>query len=149
MAKNKFSLDFDGFLQLADQVSKLGDQYLKQATNNALTKSKEYANQQVIQAMDSSPYNFKGTGRSTGRAKKSSQEVAKLPVEWNGTIAKAYAGVSWYAAPEVTLLAYGTPHIKGDSRLLNAIKCKGSIRKEVSRIQQQEFLKVIQEGMND
>lgn len=149
MAKNKFSLDFEGFLDYARQLDELGKQYLQKATDNALNKSKEYANEQVIEAMNSSPYNFKGNKRSTGQSKKSAQKVSEMPVEWNGTVATAYSGVSWYDAPEVTLLAYGTPHIKGDTKLLNAIKCKGAIRKEVSRIQQEEFVKVLQEAMKE
>lgn len=147
MAKTNFGLNFDGFLDLSMQLDEMGREYLEKAVNNALEKSKEYANQEVIKAMDSSPYNFKGTGRSIGRSKASSEEVAQLPVEWNGTIATAYSGVSWYAAPEATLLAYGTPHIKADNNLLNAIKVKGAIRKEVSRIQMEEFNKVIKEAM--
>lgn len=149
MAKSKFSIDFDGFLDYARQLDELGREYLQKATDQALTKSKDYVNEKVIEAMDSSPYNFKGSGRSTGQAKKSAVSVEKLPVEWNGTIATAYAGVSWYDAPEATILAYGTPHIKGDTKLKNALKCKGSVRKEASRIQQEEFVKVLQEAMKD
>lgn len=147
MAKNKFSLNFDGFLDYAKRVDELGEGKLKEAVDNALTKSKDYANQQVMEAIEMSPYNFDGTGRSTGRTKETSEEVEKMPVEWNGTVAKAFSGVSWYDAPEAIILAYGTPHIKGDARLLNAIKCKGPIAKEVAKIQQEEFSKVIQEGM--
>lgn len=149
MAKNKFSIDFEGFLDYAEQIDKLGSEYLKKATDNALIKSKDYVNQEVIKAMNSSKYNFNGGGRSHGQAKKSAEEVAKIPVTWTGTVAEAVAGVSWYEAPEATLLAYGTPHIKGDTKLLNALKCKGSVRKEMSKIQQQEFIKVLQEAQKN
>ncbi len=148
MAKNKFGLDFDGFLDLARQIDELGDGYLKKATDNALTKSKEYVNGQVIEAMNASRYNFiAGQGRSKGRSRASVEEVEKKPVEWQGTTAKAYLGVDLSKAPEAIILALGTPHIKPDTKLKNALRVKGAIRKEASQIQQQEFQKVISEGM--
>lgn len=148
MAKNKFSLNFDGFLDLARQIDELGEGYLKQATENALIKSKEYVNWQIAEALETSPYNFKGTGRSHGTTKKSAEKVADMPLEWQGTLAILPVGVSWYDAPEATLLAYGTPHIKGDTKLRNAIKVKGKVAKEVSQIQKEEFLKVMKEAQN-
>lgn len=149
MAKNKFSLNFDGFLDLARQIDELGEGYLKQATENALTKSKEYVSGQVMEALETSRYNFKGTGRSHGTTKKSAEEVAKMPLVWEGTLAILPVGVSWHDAPEATLLAYGTPHIQGDTKLRNALKVKGKVAKEVSRIQQAEFFKVIEEAQNN
>lgn len=148
MAKNKFSLNFDGFLDLARQIDELGEGYLKQATENALIKSKEYVSGQVMEALEKSPYNFKGTDRSHGITKKSAQEVANIPLVWEGTLAILPVGVSWHDAPEATLLAYGTPHIKGDTTLRNALKVKGKVRKEVSRIQQEEFFKILEEAQN-
>lgn len=149
MAKTKFSLNFDGMLDLSRQIDELGSQYLKQATENALSKSKEYVSGQVMDALENSPYNFKGTGSSHGITKRSAEKVASMPLEWQGTTAIEYVGVSWYDAPEATLLAYGTPHIKGDTTLLNAIKVKGKVAKEVGRIQQAEFLKVLKEAQNN
>lgn len=148
MAKTKFSLDFEGMLDLSRQIDELGTKYLKQATENALRKSKEYVSGEVERALNNSPYNFKGTGRSHLITKKSAEKVANMPIEWQGTLAIEYVGVSWYDAPEATILAYGTPHIKGDTNLLNALKVKGKIKKEVSRIQQEEFVKVLQEAQN-
>lgn len=165
MARNKFSLNFDGFLDLARKVDELGEGFLKQATENALTKSAEYANNEVLNAMEKSKYAFnkgerssrgvggfsKGSGvnrGATGRGKESAIKTSKLPLEWENTTAFEYIGVSWYDAPEVTLLAFGTPHIQADKTLQNAIKVKGKVRKEVSRIQQEEFLKVIKEAQN-
>ena len=42
MAKNKFGLQFDGFMDYARQLDDLGKGYLQKAVDNALTKSKEY-----------------------------------------------------------------------------------------------------------
>lgn len=153
MAKNKFGLDFDGFLELAKQIDEMGEGYLKEATNNALQKSKDYANGQIVIAMSTSPYAFiKGKQSSstnrpaTGKAVASVTDIMKNPVLWDGSVAKAYIGADLKIAPEAIILAMGTPHIKPDTKLKNALKVKGAIRKEVSRIQQEEFLKVMKEA---
>lgn len=149
MAKNNFSLNFDGFMDLAKELGNLGGDALKKAVDNAFTASKEYINEEVAKAMDASRYNFDGTGYSQGKAKASLNEVSQMPVEWSGTVAKGYVGVKTREALEVLFLAYGTPHLTGDTKLLNAIKVKGKHKKEVERIQQEEFIKVIEEALNN
>lgn len=163
MAKNNFGLNFDGFLDYAEQIDKLGEGLLKKATENALTKSKDYANNSILEAMEKSPYEFthnqqsnKGVGgiasgegknrRATGKAIKSVKNIMEKPVEWNGNTAIAYVGADLKEAPELLILALGTPHLQGDRNLNNAIKVKGKYRKEVSKIQQEEFMKVLREA---
>ena len=164
MGKNKFGLDFENFLSYAEQLDRLGTDKLKQATENALNKSKEYANNSILEAMDQSPYAFnrnerssKGVGgvaepsggnnrRPKGKAKKSVENTAAKPVEWKGNEAYAYIGGDLKEAPEIIILALGTPHIKADKNLHNAKKVKGKYKKEVSRIQQEEFIKVLKEA---
>lgn len=146
---NKFSLDFDGFLDYARELSELGDDVLKKAVDNAFTASKEYINNEVSKAMDASRYNFDGTGYSQGKAKASLREVEAMPVEWNGTVAEAYIGVRTRDALEVLFLGYGTPHLAADTKLLNAIKVKGKHKKEVERIQKEEFNKVLEEALSN
>ena len=153
MGKNKFSLDFDGFLELADQVDRLGEGYLKQATENALRKSTDYINKEVENAMNKSKYSFTaGQGGSKGRARASLQKVSQMPIEWEGTKAFAYIGVDLSEATEVIYLMNGTelhgnPHVKADTKLKNAIKVKGKVKKKASEIQKEEFTKVIEEAM--
>ena len=153
MGKNKFSLDFDDFLKLADQVDRLGDGYLKQATENALRKSSDYVNQEVLNAMNKSKYSFTaGQGGSKGRARESLEKVSQMPIKWEGTKAFAYIGVDLSEATEVIFLMNGTtlngnPHIKADTKLKNAIKVKGKVKKKASEIQKEEFTKVIEEAM--
>lgn len=147
MAKNKFGLDFEGFLDLASKIDQMGEGYLQQATNNALQKSKEYANGEIVRAMETSPYHFiKGQGDATGKALKSVKEIEAQPVLWEGSVAKAYIGADLKVAPEAIILAMGTPHLKPDTKLKNALKVKGAVGKEVSRIQQEEFFKVMKEA---
>lgn len=150
MARAWMSLDFNGFRGLARQIDEAGEGLLKQATENALVKSAAYANGKVIEAMDKSQYSFTaGRGQSKGIARQSAEEVAKTPIEWYGTVAEIPVGVSWYDAPEVTFLSFGTPHLKPDNDLKNATRVKGPVRKEASRIQQAEFMKVLKEGMKN
>lgn len=148
MARNKFDLNFDGFLDFARDLDALGEGYLQKAVDNAFTATKNFVNAEVEKAMDSSPYHFDGQGYSKGESKKSLEEVKAKPVEWNGTVATAKAGVNLSEAPQAIILAYGTPHSAGDKKLLNALKVKGNIRKEVDRIQAEEFNKVMEEALN-
>lgn len=150
MAKKKFDLDFDEFLEYSKKLDELGQNYLRTATDNALTKSKDYANAEIEKAMETSQYHFKnGEGRATGKALASAQTTAKEPVIWEGTTAKAYVGPDLKIAPEAIILALGNPHLKADTKLKNALQVKGKIKKEVSRIQQEEFFKVLKEATND
>lgn len=149
MAKSKFSLNFDGFLDLAARISEAGGEAaLKRATENALAKSKEIANAEVARAMDRSRYSFAaGVKGSKGRARASLEKVEAEPVKWEGTQATAYIGVSLSAAPEVAILMHGTPHIKADAQLRNAIKVKGKTRKKVDEAQAAEFNAVMRDIM--
>lgn len=151
----KTGINFDGFLELARKIAELNESALKTATENALTASKDYVNREIEAAMQSSRYAFVAGQKSspknkpaTGRALASLQEVAQRPVEWDGTVAKAFMGPNLENAPESVILASnGNPHVRADTRLRNALKVKGAVAKEVSRIQQQEFMKVIAEEM--
>lgn len=149
MARKKFSLDFSDFLLLAERVSEAGGEAaLRKATENALEKSKEIANAEVARAMEKSRYSFTaGVKGSKGRAVKSAAGVAADPVEWEGTTAKANIGVDLSEAPEVAILMYGSPHIKPDTQLRNAIKVKGKVRKKVDEAQALEFNAVMREVM--
>ena len=121
---------------------------MKRATENALEKSAEIANAEVVAAMNKSRYSFTaGVKGSKGRARQSAAEVAASPVTWEGTTAKAKIGVSLAKAPEVAILMYGTPHIKADTQLRNAIKVKGRVRKKVNEAQAAEFNAVMREVM--
>ena len=92
----KASIDFKAITKLQEKISNLGDTALKQATINALTKSKEYANNQVEEAMNSSIYHFKKTkgSRATGNALKVAREVSNMPTELVGGFVFAYVGDS-------------------------------------------------------
>lgn len=149
MADKGFSLDFDGFLDLARDIGELGGDHLKQAVENAFTASKGFVNAEIEKAMDESKYHFDGTGHSKGKAKKSLNKVRQNSVEWEGNTATAYIGVDLADAPEILFTIYGTPHMAKDKKLYNAIKVKGNIKNEVDKIQKEEFNKVITEALKN
>lgn len=150
MAKNKFSLDFDGFLDFAYKIDELGgSDALKKATENALTESKTQAEIEIGMALKNSKYSFTaGKKYSTGGVRNSFVEVAKMPVEWDGDICKAYVGVDTAKEPEILFTMYGTPHMTGDSKLKQAVKVQGPHRAKIDKIQKAEFEKVLNEVMN-
>lgn len=148
MAKTNFSLNFDGFLDYAKKLGEIGDTALQKAVDNAFTASKNYVNNEVSKAMDESRYHFDNTKYSRGKAKASLRLVKDMPVEWTGTTAKAYIGVRMRDALEVHFIIHGAPHTPKDTKLYNAIKVKGKVKKEVERIQKEEFNKVIEEALN-
>lgn len=144
MAKG-FSLDFNGFLDLAEDISNIGDNVLLDATVKALEESAKLTNIEVGAAMKKSKFNFtKGKGYSQGKARESLIKVSQMPTEVNGTEVIAYAGVDLKDAPEALILSMkGTPHEAGDKKLLNALKVKGSFRKKIDKLQSDIFTNVL------
>lgn len=141
MAVNKgFSIDFNGFLDLAEDISNISNETLLEATVKALDESRKVVNIEVGKAMKDSAYSFKkGEKYSQGDARESLIEVSKMPVEVNGTEVTAYAGVDLEKAPEVLMLASGTPHLAKDTKLYNAIKVKGKVKRTIDDIQKNIF----------
>lgn len=149
MAKKGFSLDFDGFLDLAEDISNISNEVLLDATVRALEESRFIANIEIGAAMKKSEYNFrKGEGYSQGTARESLIEVSQMPTEVSGTTVTAYAGVDLSKAPEVAILAHGTPHLSKDKKLYNAIRVKGNIRKKIEEQQARIFNAAIEEALN-
>lgn len=141
MAKKGFSLDFDGFLELAEDISSIDDELLLNAAVTAIDQSRKFVNEAVGKAMKESEYNFrKGEGYSQGDARASLIEVADIPVEVEGTIITAYAGIDYEKAPEAVILAItGAPNRAPDLKLRHALKTKGKVRKQVNNIQEKIF----------
>lgn len=147
MAKG-FSLDFKGFLDIAEDISNLGDDVLLDATVKALDESRKLTNIEIGAAMKASKYSFKkGEKYSQGDARASLIEVSNMPVEVNGTEVIAYAGVDLSKAPEVAILMHGTPHLAKDKKLYNAVKVKGSFRKKIDQLQKDIFNNALEEAL--
>lgn len=148
MARQGMSVDFAGIIELEKTLESLGAEVYTKAVVNALEASKNYVNGEILKAMDASKYNFDGTGYSKLKSKKGLSKVEKMDVEINGSYAVAYAGVSFYDAPELWYIANGAPHTPKDNNIYNAVRVKGNVKKEVERIQEEEFKKVIEEALN-
>ena len=143
------SIDFNGITELQTTLASLGGEVYKKAVVNALAASKDYVNGEILKAMEQSPYNFDGKGYSQEKAKKGLSKVEKMDVEVRGAEAVAYAGVSFNEAPELWYIAHGAPHTPADPNIYNAVRVKGKVKKEVERIQQEEFTKVIEEALRN
>lgn len=151
MAVNKgFSIDFNGFLDLAEDISSISNDTLLGATVKALDESRKIVNLEVGKAMKESQYSFKkGEKYSQGDARESLIEVSQMPVEVSGTVVTAYAGVDLEKAPEVLMLASGTPHLAKDKKLYNAIKVKGKVKDKVDTIQKDIFTEALKEALQN
>lgn len=143
------SVDFNGVLEMQNTLASLGDVAFKKAVVNALAASKDYVNDEILKAMEQSPYNFDGKGYSREKAKKGLSKVESMDVEVRGAEAVAYAGVSFYDAPELWYIAHGAPHTPADPTIYNAVRVKGKVKEEVQRIQKEEFTKVIEEALRN
>lgn len=151
MAQNKgFGLDFNGFLDLAEDISNISNELLLDTAAKALEASRDIVNIEVGKAMKNSKFSFKkGEKYSQGDARESLKEVDKMPVEKEGTVVTAYAGVDLAKAPEVLILAaYGSPNETKDAKLYQAIAVKGKVRKQVNNIQAAIFNDAIKEALN-
>jgi len=151
MAQNNgFSLDFNGFLDFAEEIDKLGNgDELLEVVKEAIQETKDFVNSECEKALNNSKYSFdKGENYSQGKARASLEKVKQMPVEVNGTEVTGYAGFDLAEAPEVLPLAYGTPHLAKDKNLFNAIKVKGSVKKKVEKLQCDIFKNSLDRLMN-
>ena len=151
MARKGFSLDFDDFLAVAEEISSISDDLLLKAAVDAVEASRVYINEKVGQAMKKSEYSFKkGEGYSQGDARASLIEVSKMPIEVSGTEVVAYAGVDLADAPEALILAVrGAPNGSPDLNLRHALKVKGKVRKQVDKIQENIFNEALKGALNN
>lgn len=151
MAKKGFSLDFNGFLDLAEDISKISDQFLLDTVVTIFDTTRKKVNIAIGEAMKKSEYSFtQGEKYSQGNARKSLIEVNKMPVEVNGTVVTAYAGFDLNEAPEALIISiYGAPHKAKDKHLYNCIKVKGKVKKQVDNLQKQMFEKALEEALSN
>lgn len=146
--KNKFSLNFDDFLDYAHRVETMfGKDTLLELSKVALENSKAYVQNAVEEAMNKSTrYHYKkGEKYATGNMFDSLQIVDNIPPEVVGTITKSFIGFDLSKSPEAVFSMYGTPHKNKDHLLYRAVKVKGAIRKNVDKIQAEVFKNAVEE----
>lgn len=142
MAKNKLTLEFDGFDRLKKQLDYLGGSATKTAVNNALKASEKYIAEQVTEAMRE--HNKSGdTSRSI---------ISDDNVKWAADMASIAVGFDINEGGLASIfLMYGTklhgqPHITPDRKLYNAVYGTKT-RKKILALQEQEFKKVLERSV--
>lgn len=136
MANNRITLNMRAIEEYAERLDKLGGD-LNKTVEEALKKSVEHVTPKIQQAMQKH--------RQTGNTANSI--VTTSNVEWDGTLAKIKVGfnISDGGLPSIFLM-YGTPRMRKDAKLYNAIY-GAKTKKEVTEIQQEIFLKAIRKKM--
>ena len=143
MAKNRISIDFEGFNVLKKQLDEIGGNATQRAVESALKASQQVIAEQVENAIE--PHTL------TGKTKKSI--VSNSPVEWTGDTASVGVGfdISGGGLPSIFLMygtkLHGQPHITPDRKLYDAVY-GAKTRKEISKIQESAFEKVLERVMN-
>lgn len=136
--KQRFGLNFDHFLEFASTIDeRYGEQALRQATGNALHATKDYVTAEIKKAMDTGKYNFDRTGKTRSALAENTR------VHWAGTVATIKVGFNLPEGINAIFLAYGTPHIKPDIKLRQAMRGEGKHREAISDIQMTEFEEVM------
>lgn len=132
----KLKLDFSGLDKMIEDMHKMGAN-VKEVTENALKKSRDYINDNLETAM--APHN------RSGETLKSLKDAG---VEWSGTVAKIPVGfdIKNGGMPSIFLMygtkVYGTPRVKKDTKLYKAIYGKAT-KEKVQEIMKNEFQKVL------
>lgn len=147
MAK-KGGIDFEELLKLGAKLDEIaGDDGIIRAVEGALIATDKYVTSEVEKAVSSSKFNF----NRTGETKKAIEKDYK--VEWDGMTAKVKDGFILREGGTPTdgmtsiYLMYGTPLIKPDTKLKNAVRGTGKHKKEIQKIQSETFQKVIERVM--
>lgn len=143
MAKNRISLSFKGFEELAEKLDKAGGD-LKKVTEKALITSKKIVEQNLKDTVNDS--NFPAHGKySTGLTEKSID--TSETVEWNGTKATIKVGFDFKISGLRTIfLMYGTPRMNKSQKIYNAVygaKTKKQIAEAQEKIFREEINKIM------
>lgn len=143
MARNKLSIKFDGLEVYQKQLEKLGGgQAVKKAFDEALEESQKVIADKVTAAM--APHNKSGDVKNS--------IISHEPPEWTGDIAEINVGFDIVGGglPSIFLMygtqLYGQPHVQPDRNLYNAVYGP-AVRRQVSEIQKEAFMRVLNEVM--
>ena len=125
---NKLNIEFEGFEEVISRLTQL-ESDTKKITEDALKKSKSYIHKNLSAAMGKHNKTFK-TVRSLD---------SSYGVEWAGSVGTINVGfdLTKGGLPSIFLM-YGTPRMKKDQKLYNAIYGKAT-RDEVIKIQEDLF----------
>lgn len=138
MARNKISLSFKGFEELAEKLDKAGGD-LKKVTEKALIASKKIVEQNLDEVVikPNFPSEEKPGQYSTGDTRDSIDRDET--VEWNGTTGSIHVGFDFKISGMTTIfLMYGTPRMNKSQKIYNAVY-GAKTKKQVAEIQKEIF----------
>ena len=136
--KNKLTIEFSGYERLKKQLDEIGGNATERAVESSLEASQQLVAKQAAAAM--TPH------KETGRTQ--SSIVKNNPVVWIGDTAAIDVGFDIADGGLASIfLMYGTtlhgqPHVTPDKKLYDSVY-GSKTRKQVKKIQEQTFQKVI------
>lgn len=140
--KNRLTVDFSGLEMYQKKLESIGGNATKQAFESALKASQNVVRQNVTAAMQ--------RHEETGQTSRSI--IKDSAVEWTGDTASIDVGfdIAGGGLPSIFLMygtqLHGQPHITPDRNLYNAVY-GAKVRKEILKIQEEAFQKVIERAM--
>lgn len=136
MAKKKFTLSFEGLEEYIQKLESLGEN-IKPVVNDCLEATHALVTKQAHESM----VKHRRSGRTEGSIKDNAE------INWEGHIASIDAGFDIANGGLASVfLMYGTPRMKKDTKVYNAIYGVAT-RKKVAELQKEIFSKAIQERM--
>ena len=143
MARNRVSLQFSGFLEMAEKLDELqGD--LKKTTEEALRESKAVVSKNLLNATNKANYPAHGK-YSTGKTRHSID--TQKNVKWEGTAGEIKVGFDFKKSGLTSIfLMYGTPRMKKVQQIYDAVYGRKT-KTQVSKIQKDIFANAIKEKM--
>lgn len=141
--KSRLTVDFSGLEEYQKKLNALGGEVTKRAFESALKASQNVVAEKVNQAMMQHI--------ETGETKRAI--ITNNPVEWTGDTASVDVGFDIVGGGLASIFlmygtqVYGQPHITPDRNLYNAVY-GAQTRKEILKIQEEAFGKVVERVMN-
>ena len=127
----RMSIKFDGFDDLAAEIDRAGGN-LEAAVEDALLQTQEYIQNGLTIA--AAPYNGKGIkGYATGKMFRSIIDDRKIYIR--GNVAEVRVGFELDTGFHSIFIMYGTPRIKKDQRVYNAIRGTKT-QKDIAELQE-------------
>lgn len=138
MARNRISLSFKGFEELAEKLDKAGGD-LKKVTEKALITSKKIVEKNLDEVVikPNFPSEEEPGQYSTGKTRDSIDRSET--VDWNGTKASIKVGFDFKISGLRTIfLMYGTPRMNKSQKIYTAVY-GAKTKKQVAEIQKEIF----------
>lgn len=144
MARKKFTVNFEGFAELAEQYDQMGAD-IKEGVEEALKATHDLLTPAIQEAMR--PHKL--TGETAASI------VQENKVNWEGNTASIKVGFDFNKGGLTSIFLmydtkiHGTPRKKpADKKLYNASKGEGQYKKKIKEMQKEAFLKAVERSLN-